>query len=157
MGNMLPIPLAWYIVGPLMGITVAGMYAITNKHLGISGAYADALRVVTMRSRMTWRLWFLGGTFIGALIVAILGGSPQAGLEYGALGDYLSLPALFIVLLAGGVLIGYGARAAGGCTSGHGITGCSTRSVGSFVAVAIFVVTAVAVTMIVHALTGGDL
>jgi len=91
------------------------------------------------------------------VLVAILGGSPQAGLKYGALGEYLSLPALVAVLIAGGVLIGFGARAAGGCTSGHGITGCSARSPGSFVAVSIFVGTAVAVTLIIHALTGGDL
>jgi uncharacterized membrane protein YedE/YeeE len=157
MFDVLPIPLPWYLIGPLMGITVSGLYALTNKHLGISGAYVEALQLVQGRTRVGWRLWFLGGTFIGAVLVAILGGSPQAGLEYGALGDYLSLPALIAVLIAGGVLIGFGARAAGGCTSGHGITGCATRSPGSFVAVSIFVGTAVAVTLIIHALTGGDL
>jgi len=36
--DVLPIPLPWYVVGPLLGLTVAGFYAVTNKHLGISGA-----------------------------------------------------------------------------------------------------------------------
>lgn len=76
-------------------------------------------------------------------------------MNYGALGDYLSLPVLLIVLLIGGILIGFGARTAGGCTSGHGITGCSTRSPGSFMAVIVFVLTAVALTLIIHELTGG--
>ena len=155
--DVLPIPLPWYVVGPLLGLTIAGMYAVTNKHLGISGAYVDALHIGRPGSSVGWRLWFLAGTFIGAVIVAILGGSPQAGLEYGALGDFVTLPVLIAILVAGGVLIGYGARAAGGCTSGHGITGCSTRSPGSFVAVMIFVSTGVVVTLVIHALTGGEL
>ena len=155
MQDILPIPLPWYLIGPLMGMTVSGLYAITNKHLGISGAYADLIGVVRNRTAIPWQIWFLVGTFLGAAIVAVLGGSPQAGLGYGALGDYLSLPALIGVLFVGAVLIGYGARTAGGCTSGHGITGCATRSPGSLVAIMTFVVTAVAVSLAIHQLTGG--
>ena len=44
----------------------------------------------------------------------------------------------FIVLLIAGVLVGFGARYAGGCTSGHGIVGLSSLSVESFIAVAGF-------------------
>lgn len=76
---------------------------------------------------------------------------------YGALGEYLSLPALIAVLFVGGVLIGFGAWWAGACTSGPGSTGCATRSRGCMVAVCTFVVTAVAVTLLIHALTGGEL
>jgi uncharacterized protein len=101
-----------------------------------------------------WRLWFLAGTIAVAALIAMLGGSPQAGLGWGVLGDELSLPALIVALLAGGVLIGYGARWAGGCTSGHGITGCSVRSKGSLVAVMTFMLTAVGLTLLLHELTG---
>lgn len=157
MFDILPVPLPWYLVGPLMGLTVAGLYAVANKHLGISGAYVQAIDAARGRPIEAWRLWFLGGTVAGAAIVALLGGSPQAGLGYGALGAYLSLPALVATLFLGGVLIGFGARWAGACTSGHGITGCAVRSRGSFLAVLTFVVTAVAVTFLIHALTGGAL
>ena len=157
MFDLLPVPLPWYLVGPLMGLCVAGLYAVTNRHLGISGAYAETFALVRGRARGTWQICFVGGTFAGAAVVAILGRSPQAGWKYGALGDQLSPLALTLVLLAGGALIGFGARLAGGCTSGHGITGCSTRSPGSFVAVGTFVVTAVAVTFLLHWATGGDL
>lgn len=155
--DVLPIPIAWYVVGPLMGLTVAGLYAVTNNHLGVSGAYVQVVDFVRGRPIETWRLWFLVGTVLGAAAVALLGGSPQAGFGYGALGEYLSLPVLVATLFAGGVLIGFGARWAGACTSGHGLTGCATRSRGSLVAVVTFMVTAVAVTFLLHALTGGAL
>ena len=41
----------------------------------------------------------------------------------------------FVVLLVAGILVGFGARYAGGCTSGHGIVGMSSLSVESFIAV----------------------
>lgn len=157
MFDVLSIPIPWYVAGPLMGLTVAGLYLVTNNHLGISGSYVQVVDYARGRSIEAWRLWFLGGTFVGAALVALLGGYPQAGLGYGALSEYLSLPALILTLLGGGMLIGFGARWAGGCTSGHGLTGCSTRSPGSVVAVATFFGTAVAFTFLLHAMTGGAL
>jgi uncharacterized membrane protein YedE/YeeE len=155
--NLVSLPLPWYVVGPLMGLIVAGFYAVTNKHLGISGAYVQVVDGARGRPVETWRLWFLGGTFLGAALVSLLAGYPQTGLAYGALGAYLSLPLLAAALFGGGILIGFGARWAGACTSGHGLTGCSTRSPGSMVATATFIVTAIAVTFLLHMLTGGDL
>ena len=44
-------------------------------------------------------------------------------------------PKGFVILLLAGILVGFGARYAGGCTSGHGIVGLSSLSVESFIAV----------------------
>jgi uncharacterized membrane protein YedE/YeeE len=44
----------------------------------------------------------------------------------------------FLILITAGILVGFGARYAGGCTSGHGIVGLSSLSVESFIAVAGF-------------------
>lgn len=41
----------------------------------------------------------------------------------------------FLILLIAGVLVGFGSRYAGGCTSGHGIVGLSSLSIESFLAV----------------------
>ena len=41
----------------------------------------------------------------------------------------------FAILLIAGVLVGFGSRYAGGCTSGHGIVGLSSLSLESFIAV----------------------
>ena len=41
----------------------------------------------------------------------------------------------FLILLVSGVLIGFGTRYAGGCTSGHAITGLSSLQLPSLLAV----------------------
>jgi uncharacterized membrane protein YedE/YeeE len=155
--DLLPVPMPWYIVGPLLGMVVAGLYATTNKHFGISGAYVQIVHLAQGLPVEAWRLWLLGGTVGGAALVAILSESPQFGLGYGVLGELLPAGALAVVLFVGGLLIGFGARWAGACTSGHGLSGCATRSPGSLVAVMTFMVTAVGVTLFMHLVTGGRL
>lgn len=44
----------------------------------------------------------------------------------------------FLILIVAGILVGFGSRYAGGCTSGHGIVGLSNLSLESFIAVAGF-------------------
>lgn len=47
----------------------------------------------------------------------------------------LTDPKALIILLSGGLLIGFGARYAGGCTSGHAISGLSNLQLPSLIAV----------------------
>ena len=91
--------------------------------------------------------------FAGAFLAAALGAGRTSG--YGALSEMLPVPVLAGVLFVVGILIGYGARWAGGCTSGHGISGCSAGSPESLAATTTFFGVAVAVTLVVHLLTGG--
>lgn len=49
-------------------------------------------------------------------------------------GNVFTVPGL-ILLLLGGFLVGFGARYAGGCTSGHAITGLATLQKASLIAV----------------------
>lgn len=80
---------------------------------------------------------FLGGLVVGAAAYAVL--STDVGVHgYGALSDLLPVAVLLLVLLLAGLAIGYGARWAGGCTSGHGISGCSVGSPGSLATTAVF-------------------
>ena len=51
---------------------------------------------------------------------------------------------MWAVLLVGGVLVGFGARMMGGCTSGHGLGGCSRLEPGSLLGTATFCAAAVA-------------
>jgi uncharacterized membrane protein YedE/YeeE len=155
MFDLISDPIPWFLAGPLMGLCVAGLYAVSNRHLGVSGAYMQVIDFARGRQVERWRLWFLAGTFAGGAVIALLGGNEQTGLEYGSLGEELSLPLLAAVLFAGAVLIGYGSRWAGDCTSGHGLTGCAIRSRGSLIAIATFMATAVGFTLLIHALTGG--
>lgn len=155
--HLLPDPLPWYVVGPLFGLCVVALYALTNRHLGVSGSYVQFLDAARGRAIEGWRLWFLAGLLAGGVVASVLGTDHQSGWSYGRLGQLLPLSALIPLLFAGSIFLGFGARWAGACTSGHGISGSSTRSIGSMVAVGMFMVTAVSFTFAIHALTGGRL
>ena len=155
--HLLPVPLPWYVVGPMMGLSVVGLYAVANLHLGVTGAYVQFVDYARGRSVERWRFWFLAGLLGGAALLAVLGPATQFGLTYGTLGRLLPLGLLIPTLFLGGVLIGFGARWCGACTSGHAVSGCSTRSPGSYLSAMTFFITAVAVTLALHALTAGRL
>jgi uncharacterized membrane protein YedE/YeeE len=92
----------------------------------------------------------------GAALAALLG--PAVHLHgYGRLSALLPPVLLVPLLLLVGVALGYGARWAGGCTSGHGLSGCAAGSPDSLVMTATFFSVAVLVTLVLHALTGGQL
>lgn len=55
---------------------------------------------------------------------------------------------MMIVLFAGGILVGFGTRLAGGCSSGHGLSGCGRLRPVSLLATAVFFGTAVAVSFL---------
>lgn len=150
--------LPWFVVGPLLGLIVVVLYALANKPLGASGAYFQVISLLRRRADVEmWRVWYFVGLVLGALVAAALRGGPSLGFGYGALGRVLPLPALAALLLGAGILMGYGARWAGGCTSGHGLCGTSTLSPASFAVAGTFFVAAVSVTFVLQVLTGGAL
>jgi uncharacterized membrane protein YedE/YeeE len=59
------------------------------------------------------------------------------------------------LIVAAGVLIGFGARCGGGCTSGHGVCGIARLSARSIAATAIFMVSAIIVVAIIRHGFGG--
>ena len=65
------------------------------------------------------------------------------------------LPASWTVIAAAGLLVGFGTRLGGGCTSGHGICGIARLSTRSVVATVVFMVAAVATVAITHHVLGG--
>jgi uncharacterized membrane protein YedE/YeeE len=105
-----------------------------------------------------WNLVFVAGTLVGGYIAATWLQSPEAitlnpetvanlkqlgitapGKEY-LPSDMFSWEALFtlkgfIILVGGGFLVGFGARYADGCTSGHAIAGLSNLQMPSLIAV----------------------
>ncbi|MFF8991971.1 YeeE/YedE family protein [Streptomyces sp. NPDC014983] len=89
--------------------------------------------------------------FVGGFIAAVTSG--RFHLRYDMGPGFRNLvtadPATMIALLfAGGVLVGFGTRLAGGCTSGHGLSGCGRLRPVSIVATAVFFGTAVAVSFL---------
>lgn len=154
MTDVIPGQLPWWVAGPGIGLCVVALYALAGVKLGVSGGWLQLLSVLERRPLTEpWRLWFLVGLVLGSLLAASAGTAQVRG--YGALGEALPFPALVVVLAASGLLIGYGARWAGGCTSGHGISGCSAGSPESVATTATFFGVAVVVTLTVHAISGG--
>jgi hypothetical protein len=97
----------------------------------------------------TVHLVFLLCTFAGAFLWAIYTGNFHIQFELSELHTHLSgagWKTLF-TLFAGGLLVGVGTQMAGGCSSGHGLSGCSNLSVGSVIATVCFFGTAVLVSM----------
>lgn len=89
--------------------------------------------------------------FLGGLIAAVTSGRFELRFDMGAgfrdlvTGDPTTMIALLFV---GGVLVGFGTRLAGGCSSGHGLSGCGRLRPVSLVATAVFFGTAVAVSFL---------
>ena len=65
------------------------------------------------------------------------------------------MPDSWSVIIAAGLLVGFGTRLGGGCTSGHGVCGVARLSMRSIVATAIFMATAIVVVALSRHLFGG--
>ena len=138
----------------MLGLCVVALRLLLNGRLGVTGAYTDVIENVGRR-----RLPSTGAA-----------GSSSAwspGRRVRADRRRARLPRLRLadrhlprqrpdrhrsVLLVAGVLIGYGSKTAGGCTSGNGLSGTSMLSPASIVATATFFATAIAVSFVIEAL-----
>jgi len=134
----------WFIAGPLIGLVIVGLFWVANKPLGALGGYLD-LEAWARRpsTKLGWRAWFVIGVMIGGLTFAFASGGPHVTTDYGGVIGQLALPARLTVLAGAGGLIGWGARTARGCTSGHGLSGMALGSPASIVATMTFMTTAV--------------
>lgn len=89
--------------------------------------------------------------FLGGVIAAVSSGRFHLRFDMGpgfrelVTGDPVTM---VVLLFAGGVLVGFGTRLAGGCSSGHGLNGCGRLSPVSFVATATFFGAAIAMSFL---------
>ena len=141
-----------YLVGIGIGVLSWIVFAVVNAPIGITTALSEAsgaaaipvMGAEAVAANPYWAknipAWdygtlFLVGTFFGALIAALLEKRfswelvPQTWRE--SFGGRTSNRLL--VAFIGGILTMYGARLAGGCTSGHGISGSLQLAVSSWV------------------------
>ena len=141
MANFTPVSAA--IGGALIGLSALLLMLLTGRIAGISGIFAGLLGLGA--NDKGWRVAFVAGLILAPLVAAAVGyamPSPQ-------------MPASWGVVIAAGLLVGFGTRIAGGCTSGHGICGIARLSVRSMTATAIFMVAALVVVAFTrHVLAG---
>ena len=137
-------PLGWqhYLLGgALIGTGVALLFVCTGLVGGMSTVFSSTWSFVVQRpffqqARFTdsraWRLVYAAGLILGAFLWWFFLSDHTPGST--------EVPAW--QLLAGGVLVGYGARLGNGCTSGHGICGLGSLQLPSLGAVLTFMATA---------------
>ena len=138
----------WYVAGPILGLLVVGLRAVVNRGFGAVGGYVEIANHVRTPRRMGFNACFLGGLVLGGVVFALVKGEWTPTWAYVSLAGPLvgaNPAAQAALLLLAGVAIGFGARTAGGCTSGHGVTGMSLGSPASIIATMTFFGTAVAV------------
>jgi uncharacterized membrane protein YedE/YeeE len=113
--------------GLLIGISASLMLILNGRITGMSGIFYHAL--TEGRSAGSWRWSFIGGLLSGGLVLLFL--NPEI------FRNNLNRPDAILILA--GVLVGFGTRLAGGCTSGHGVCGISRLSLRSIWATMTFI------------------
>ena len=129
--------------GALIGLAAALTMLLTGRIAGISGILGGLLSGPA--NDRAWRLALLAGLIAAPLIS-------------GAFGRPLALPdmpASWVIVIAGGLLVGFGTRMAGGCTSGHGVCGIARISPRSIAATLIFMGVAAVVVALTRHVIGG--
>jgi len=135
----------WYVAGPLIGLLIVGLRATVNRPLGALGGWVEFVDRLAIGRALGAPAFIALGTILGGFLFATVTGSFAPALHYGA-GSALGRPdslTQFAMLPMAGLLIGFGARMAGGCTSGHGLCGMSIGSSASLIATMTFFATAV--------------
>lgn len=150
---------AWspYVTGALIGVLTWLTFYFSQQPVGASFFYAIIAGFIGKAlapkhteklayfqdppPAVTWEFTFVVAIISGSFLAAILGGEfslrglPQLWIDHYGVNSGLGYAA---VSLCGGVLVAFGARLAGGCTSGHGLSGTLQLSVSSWISVICF-------------------
>ena len=145
-----------YVVGIGIGVLSWFTFLISGRALGCSTSFARSAGMIERLFRpkeveaklyyrefkpvVDWQWMLVVGMVIGALISSLLSGDFQWQwipskweASFGA-NRIIRIGAS----LLGGILLGFGSRWAGGCTSGHGISGTMQLAVSSWISAICF-------------------
>ena len=154
----------------LVGNKAFGISENLRHMCAIPSARGDGYFGYDWRRIGGWNLLFFGGIAIGGFLAAFVFANPEpvaisqatvrdlaalgvqqgAGLLPASLFSWTGLASLpgLVLMVVGGFLVGFGARYAGGCTSGHGISGLAELQWPSLVAVVGFFVGGIVVSFV---------
>lgn len=139
-----------YLAGILLGIVLFFAFFLTGNGLGASGGLnrilvffediiaPDHINRIPYLIEMaggdknaldSWIVFLTVGTIIGGFISGLLGRRVKAETVKG---PHISTRTRWLMAFLGGILMGYGARFARGCTSGQALSGGAVLSVGSW-------------------------
>lgn len=156
-----------YIVGIAIGLLNCIAFIVSDKYIGCSAAFSRTSGMLErmLRGRkilqksyyikfmpvIDWEWMLVAGIAAGAFLSAHLSGQLRAdwvpALWASAFGP--GAPVRLCIALAGGIIMGLGARWAGGCTSGHGISGTMQLAVSSWLAALCFFISGIGTAMLI--------
>ena len=162
-----------YVVGAGIGMLSWFTFLLSDKYIGCSTAFTRTSGMIERLFRgnkvaekpyykqftptVDWECMLVIGVVIGAFISAKLSGQFQLQwiperweVSFGS-----AISARWLVALIGGIIIGFGSRWAGGCTSGHGISGSLQLTVSSWVAAICFFIGGIVTAMVMFRLLTG--
>ena len=111
-------PIESLVGGLIIGLAVAILYLLRGNYASISGIYYNVISA--NKIGFLWRLLFILGLIIGPVILSFF--------SYKDLGFEMPNTNPIIIIL-GGLLVGYGTQLGSGCTSGHGVCGIGRLSI----------------------------
>jgi uncharacterized protein len=136
-------PISAAIGGALIGLAAALLMLTTGRLAGISGIFGGCLNLSA--DDKGWRLAFIAGLILAPLTAGLAGFAVPIP----------DMPASWIVIVAAGLLVGFGTKLGSGCTSGHGVCGIARLSPRSIVATCIFMGVAIVVVAFTRHVIGG--
>lgn len=163
-----------YLAGALVGILAVLSVVVTTvvldkpKYLGASTTFVRAAGLLEQtvaadhvaqndyfqakKVKVDWQMLFVAGVFAGALISARLGKTSKIEkvppIWEQRFGSSATLRAVGAFI--GGIILMFGARLAGGCPSGHGLSGNMQLSVSGLLALVFFIVGGVATARLLY-------
>ena len=123
--------------GAMIGLSAALFMLLNGRIAGISGLLGGLLTADGWREG--WRVSFVAGLLVAATLFMLVAPLPP-----------IVIRSSNWTLIVGGLLVGYGTRAASGCTSGHGVCGLSRGSIRSLAATSTFMAAGFATVWIVR-------
>ena len=127
-------PVSAFVGGSLIGFAAFLFFVFNGRIAGVSSIASDS--IIKNENRFD-NILFLSGLIIGPVIYSLSGKSIESVLTNS-----------FPLLIAGGLLVGFGTKIGNGCTSGHGVCGISRFSIRSIVATIAFITTGVITVLI---------
>lgn len=130
--------------GLLIGTAAALLLVLSGRIAGVSGMAAAATGIADKGPAWPQAAAFILGLPLGALSVAVFLRTPQIGVTS-------SVP----LLVAAGLLVGFGTRLGNGCTSGHGVCGMARLSPRSIMATLTFMAAGFVTVFVIRHVIGG--
>ena len=128
-------PISALLGGVIIGFAVLLFFLFNGRLIGISGI---ASNFINQQDKRFDNFLFLIGLVLGPFVYKILSNKEIE----------LVISNSYILLIIAGLLVGFGTRISGGCTSGHGISGLSRFSLRSIIATVTFILIGVITVLI---------